>query len=326
MAAAGYWVFSEAVAGGAYVPVPNVVGKELSAAKYDIELSQLDVGHERFVPNDEWPEYTIIGQRPQPGNMVREGRPVNLTISKSEEFTAIENYVGQLMNSVSPKIKASDFEIADIVRIPHPTEALDVVLGQDPAYTGEPSTSDKVYLLVSDGMGSGELIMPDVMNQKIAQAVSSLNSRKISASPVVSNDLEGPEGIVLAQIPEAGTLLSENAKVELHYRRLEGLTRPVPTPESDLIEVTVKYQLPHAWYDREVRIDVTGSDNIRKTVYPQEQHYVNGVAPRHETGVSIIQPIFYKDSMVVEVFLDGRLARTYRYGSTGEPTIQDSGV
>ncbi len=326
MAAAGYWVFSEAVAGGAYVPVPNVVGKELSAAKYDIELSQLDVGQERFVPNDEWPEYTIIGQRPQPGNMVREGRPVNLTISKSEEFTAIENYVGQSLTAVQPKIEASDFEIAGIVRIPFPSEQQNVVLGQDPPHTGEAATSDKVFLLVSDGMGRGELIMPDVMNQSITEAISTLNASKITVSPIVKNELDGPEGIVLAQVPPAGMPLADNSVAEIHYRREEGSSIPAPAPESDLIEVTVKYQLPHAWYDREVRIDVTGSDNLRKTVYPQEQHYVNGAPPRHETGTIINQPIFYKDNMVVEVFLDGRLARTYRYGPTGEATIEDTGI
>ena len=130
--------------------------------------------------------------------------------------------------------------------------------------------------------------------------------------------------MVLKQVPPPGTHLAENTRVELHYRRDEEATTPIP--ESDLIEVTVSYQLPHAWYDREVRIDVTGSDNIRKTVYPQQEHYVNGAPPRHETGTIINQPIFYKDNMIVEVFLDGRLARTYRYGPTGEPTIQDSGV
>lgn len=323
MLAAGYWVFSEAVAGGTYVTVPNVINIELSSAKDTIEASGLDVGQERFVPNDEFPEYTIIGQRPQPGNVVREGRPVNLTISKSEEFKAIDNYVGQILPAVRTKIESSEFEIADIVRIPHP-EQQNMVLGQDPPYTGETSTSDKVFLLVSDGLGRGDMRMPDVLNRPIAAAISELSAKQITASPVVSNDLEGPEGVVLEQVPPPGTHLAENTPVELRYKRDETSTTPVP--ESDLIEVTVSYQLPHAWYDREVRIDVTGSDNIRKTVYPQQEHYINGAPPRHETGTIINQPIFYKDSMVVEVFLDGRLARTYRYGATGEPTIQDSGV
>jgi len=324
MAGAGYWVFSEAVAGGAYVTVPNVVGKELSAAKYDIEYSQLDVGQERFVPNDDWEEYTIIGQRPQPGNVVREGRPVNLTISKGEEFNAIDDYVGQVLTAVRTKIESSEFEIEGIARIPH-SEPQNTVLGQDPPYTGEASASDKVYLLVSDGMGRGApLRMPNVMNQKIADAVSTLSSQRINASPLVDNELEGPYGVVLEQEPPSGTQLAEGTLAILKYRREEGSAAPIP--ESDLIEVTVKYQLPHAWYDREVRIDVIGSDNLRKTVYPQQRDYVNGAAPRHETGTIINQPIYYKNNMVVEIFLDSRLARTYRYGPSGEPTIQDSGV
>jgi serine/threonine-protein kinase len=323
MAGAGFWVFSEAVAGGTYVTVPSVINKELSAAKESIESAGLDVGQERFVPNDEFPEYTIIGQRPQPGNVVREGRPVNLTISKGEEFNAIDDYVGQALSAVRTKIEASEFKIASIARIPH-ADPQNTVLGQDPPHTGEASTSNKVYLLVSDGMGRGELRMPNVLSQTIADAVATLSNQQINASPIVSNELEGPEGVVLAQVPPAGTLLTEGTLAVLRYRREEGSTNPIP--ESDLIEVTVSYQLPHAWYDREVRIDVTGSDNIRKTVYPQQQDYVNGAAPRHETGTTINQPIFYKENMVVEVFLDGRLARTYRYGPNGEPTIQDSGV
>lgn len=323
MAAAGYWVFSEAVSGGAYVPVPNVVGKELIAAKREIAMSHLSIGEEHAVANDEWPEYTIIGQRPQPGNMVREGRAINLTISKAEEYNAIDDYVGQILPAVRIKIEASDFEIADIVRIPHASQQ-NTVLAQDPAYTQEASTSDKVYLLVSDGMGSGELRMPNVLHQPIADAISALALQKINASPLLSNDLEGPEGVVLAQEPPAGAQFPQGTLAILRYRREEGSAMPVLV--SDMIEITVQYQLPHAWYDREVRIDVTDSNNIRQTVYPQQEHYVNGAAPRHESGVTIKQPISYKDHMVVEVFLDGRLARTYRYGPNGEPTIQDSGV
>lgn len=324
MAAAGYWVFSEAVAGGTYVTVPNVVGMELSDAKYDIEISELDVGQERFVPNDEWPEYTVIGQRPQPGNVVREGRPVNLTIAKAEEFKAVEDYVGQVLSAVRTKIEASEFDIAGVVRIPHPSVQQNVVLAQDPPHTGEPSTSDKISLLVSDGVPRGDLRMPNMLNKAIAEAVSELARQRITATTETSGGLDDPFGVVLSQDPEPGMMLAEGTEVLLRYRPDPSATTPLPKP--GMIDIVVSYQLPHAWYDREVRIDVIGSDDVRKTVYPRQEHYKNGAPPRWETGTIINQPISYMDHMVVEVFLDSRLARTYRYGPTGEATVEDTGI
>lgn len=323
MAAAGYWVFSEAVAGGTHVPVPNVVGMEWLDAKLEIENAGLDVGQEVSVPNAEWPDYTVIGQRPQPGNMVREGRAINLTIAVQEQFSAIDNYVGQALPAVRTKIESSEFEIADIVRIPHPSEPQDTVLAQDPPYTGEASSSDKVSLLVSDGVPRGDLRMPDMRNRPLAEAIRQLSAQRIVANTEVDEELEGEVGVVLAQVPVPGTLLAEGTQVTLKYKPDPTVEEPEPAP-GGLIEVTVSYQLPHAWYDREVRIDVTGSDNIRTTVYPRPEHYVNGLPPRHEAGTIIKQPIKYLDHMTVEVFLDDRLARTYRYGPNGEATIEDA--
>jgi beta-lactam-binding protein with PASTA domain len=332
MAGAGYWVFSEAVAGGTYEIVPNVVGMEWIDANRRIEAAGLNVGEDNFVRNDEWPEYTVIGQRPQAGNVVREGRPVNLTISRGEEFNAVENYVGIALTAVEEAVSSNDFEIVSIARIPH-SAPYGTVLAQDPPATGEKASTNHLRLLVSDGVGGDELRMPDLRNKPIIDAMAELARMPVVTNRVSQFGEDDPVDVVLSQMPAPGAPLTPNMQVELRYRpgdeelAEEDAEEEMPeTAADDTIKVTVDYTVPHSWFDREVRIDVVGSNGVRQTVFPTRDLYVNGAPPKYESGITIKQPLEYRERMTVEVFLDGRLARTYRYGPNGEGSVQDSGI
>jgi hypothetical protein len=334
MTGAGYWVFSEAVAGGTYEIVPNVVGMEWIDANRRIEAAGLNVGEDNFVRNDEWPEYTVIGQRPQAGNVVREGRPVNLTISRGEEFNAVENYVGIALSAVEEACLVERFR--NRVDRAHPAQrALRHRARSGPAGYGR----ERQARTISGCWSATVWAVTSCACRICATSPSSMpwpNSRacRSSTNRVSQFGEDDPVDVVLSQMPAPGAPLTPNMQVELRYRpgdeELAEEDAEEEMPEnllpSDSIKVTVDYTVPHSWFDREVRIDVVGSNGVRQTVFPTRDLYVNGAPPKYESGITIKQPLEYRERMTVEVFLDGRLARTYRYGPSGEGSVQESGI
>ncbi len=63
------------------------------------------------------PPYTVVEQQPLPGNLVKKGRAVFLTISKGREYVEMPNLMGMaqkeaqlLLDRLNLKVKATEFE------------------------------------------------------------------------------------------------------------------------------------------------------------------------------------------------------------------------
>ena len=61
--------------------VPNVIGMELEDAKSAIKASGLEVGNIEYIEGDDSGKEVITSQDPQPGEEIREGEEINLTIT-----------------------------------------------------------------------------------------------------------------------------------------------------------------------------------------------------------------------------------------------------
>src|SRR5690606_31367022 len=84
MAGAGLYVFNHAVAGDEPVTVPNVTGMSYAQAMGQLTDAGLTMTPSTPMESDRVPEGHIISQRPEPGRVIRAGRPVHTTVSRGQ--------------------------------------------------------------------------------------------------------------------------------------------------------------------------------------------------------------------------------------------------
>ena len=88
-------VFFLSVKGKEEVMVPNVVGKELSAALLEMQVKELypklQLKYSNFVDD----KGTVLEQSPPAGSIVKAGRRINLVVSRGAVIDTVKDYVGQ---------------------------------------------------------------------------------------------------------------------------------------------------------------------------------------------------------------------------------------
>ncbi len=131
------------------LPVPVVVGKPMIEARDEIERAGLKVGNtfSKFVPG--YAEGRVADQYPSAGSPVREGTPVDLTLSKGELL--VPRLLGGTLDEATRVLKELGLELGTIDRVPD-AKAKDTVLEQSPAPGAGAAPGSRVNLKVSQGM------------------------------------------------------------------------------------------------------------------------------------------------------------------------------
>lgn len=311
MAAAGYYVFNRAVAGGDYVQVPNIVGLPITAAAYRLAEAGLELGRPEEVASDQAPEFHVIAQRPPAGKVIRSGRKVHPVVSVSPDYLKAPNLIGKTRDEAREAIRQAFFVEGTIARIPHSAPKGTVVAQEPPP--GRPLARDAtINLLLSDGSASGTLLMPSIIGKSIEEAAQLLAAAGVTATVLRVERPDALFDVVLDQEPGPGSLIRAGDKVSYSVRAA------VPRQKREVL-----YTLPDAPAQREVRVDFIDKDGVRQTAFPQPRDYVDGAPPKFDPGTRIPITVSFEDEVTVEIFLDGRRTRSYYFQSEGEPIVRD---
>ncbi|MFA6240114.1 MAG: PASTA domain-containing protein [Candidatus Hydrogenedentales bacterium] len=315
MAASGYYVFSEAVQGANSVTVPDITGKPVPEAAALLAANGLEMGKQTPRTSEKWQPNFVMYQSPAAGKVVRSGRKVYPTVSRTE-FAKAPNLHGKSLDAAIAELASSKYQQGQISRIADKLPA-NTVISQDPPPDQPIPENGKINLLVSSGPGQGQqLYMPDLIGMTHDDAFKTLKPLGVEAIPVRVDRPDAPANVVIAQRPDAGTLIAPGTRVYFDIRSdapIEGAWR----------DVTVSYTVPQSWMQREVRIDVITKDGERQNIFPPRAQYVDGKPPVLDPGSKVNQKIRFRDEITVEVFLDGVKARTYRYVGDADPEITD---
>ena len=319
MALAGFYVFNEALAGGEYVTVPDLVLKPYLDARDILARSNLEMGSPEDVFTDKFPDNYVIHQRPAAGKVVRAGRKVYPSVSRMDSETT-PNVVGKpLVEAMSILESLQLRPPLSISRVAHRAKK-DTIISQDPEAGQKVPRGTEVQLLVSEGLGTTAVTfyMPDLMGMTPEQAAHELAPLNVRATLVKVDGKEPPLNVVIAQRPEAGTLLSAGSAVSYDVRT----NAPVPGAWR---KVTVVYEIPRYLTEPEVevRMDAIFKDGTRKTPFPPLEYYVDGLPPKYRPDTKISQSIPFQDELTVEVFLDGVRVRSYYYEGDADAVIRD---
>ena len=227
------------------VKTPDLVGKKYTDVHNNIVRAGLRP-ELKFKDVFDLDEGMVLAQHPEPGEIISEGNPVKITLSRSAFYIDTPSVVGMELPMALNKVKSLHYRersvsIAKgvISYIPSDKNAENIVIGQSPR-AGEKITPDrKINLLVSSGKAQPDAIMPDITGQSLELCYDLLMSKGVYIQEDIANTGElAKSGIITAQNPAKGAVLEKGSTVRLNVGHF---------PLTDKIYIgyeTVEYRIP----------------------------------------------------------------------------------
>ncbi len=319
MLGTGYYTYTFVLKGGGHVSVPNVVDRPITEAAMLLTERGLELGKQVQAPHPTIPEYYVIAQRPSAGRVAREGRRVNVVVSRGQDYLRAPDLTGKMLEDARREIVASGFRVGSLARI---TQDLprDMVVSQDPAPGGELADQGEIHLLVSAGSERPSALMPDLRGLPVGDVKKALEGFEVTLVP---NEVDIPGATpdtVLAQNPAPDTLIYQNHVITYDFvpSKKEGEGEGEPEKR---YEATVRHQMFYDWYGREVRVDVVDRTGNRQTVWSKKPEFDAAAQQTYVTGTAIRVPVVYVSEAMVEVYVDGVPEASYLL-KEGNPPVK----
>lgn len=216
---------------GVKVVVPNIVNKKIS----DLEDHLLNNGFRYQIMDSVWerklPKGIIVDQKPAPGDSVKEGRKIYLTINaRSDEMIKLS--IGSIVNGTSTArealeyISSIDIEHDSTILVPHDYD--DIVLGfkdiqgKDLKDGDKLKAGSKIWLIVGHDRGE-KIRTPKVLGLPLKEAVNTLKKKLLNVSVMETGDGACVEGIdssiarITLQRPACGNDIKIGKEVSIFY-------------------------------------------------------------------------------------------------------------
>ena len=175
----------------------------------------------------------VIFQDPEAGAVVRAGRRISLIVSQGAVIEEIADYRGRVLQEVQAGIQSLGADGQELLRIDTVSYVFDnaavgTIIGQDPAPGTEISGVTDIDLVVSRGPDIERVSLPTFLGADWRDALQVLSRDNVPfVFRVEEQPTIGPEGIVVAQYPEAGMQVVSDLPVSLTIRGV----RDVPGDE-----------------------------------------------------------------------------------------------
>jgi len=237
-------VFFINVRGAEQTMVPNVQGKELTAALMELQVKEIYPRIQLRHTQTSADKGLILEQSPPPGTIVRAGRRIQLVVSQGAMLNTVENFIGRHLEDVRMDIQMGffvhhaafgDIPAQPLLSIREPlmyefsAEPAGTILQQRPE-PGTPITGPTaLYLVVSRGLEHTMVRLPNLMGLTIADTLEQIGRTGIdfefSLRPV--QDGETP-GTVVAQTPAGDTFGDLNTRVAIT------VSSPATVPDNEV--------------------------------------------------------------------------------------------
>lgn len=232
------------------------------------------------------PKETILEQSPEAGSIVKPGRRLELVLNRPK-LGSVPTLVGRPLEDARRALEAAGYVVGPVSRVSAEATA-GTVLASLPATGTELRQGEMVRLLVSTGARPPlDSILPDLTGLTLEEAEYLLNIAELR--PQVFRVASGaPEGQVLAQQPDPGTLMNKNALVRLTVATQPDVSlpqnspfalpprpeptpepqpTPEPTPEAGVRNVPLSITLPSDQAGAQVRLTVDDANPPTRVLY-----------------------------------------------------------
>ena len=257
-------IFLVAIKGSEEVMVPNVVGKELTAALQDMQVKELYPKIQMRYSSSQEEKGCVLEQNPPAGAIVKAGRRIELVVSQGIVLDRVEDYVGQSLDSVKlhlatlftdserPMIRLDD----DILYEYNEAEA-GIILQQDPLPDTNISEPIKLKLVVSRGPEHEKTKVPQMEGLTVNDCLMQMSRSKLvfsfSSRPAGANETPGT---IVEQGTEAETYVNTFTKVVAVFAFPQENT-------ADKVYGILNEDLPVYSYPLQIKVDARTTDGER---------------------------------------------------------------
>lgn len=276
---------------GEDVPVPDIVGMDYNQADQLLDKSKLVLKVVGYDNSNEFEKDQIISQYPDKGRKVKEGRKIEVRISKGAQLIKVPNVTGIDTEDASKRLGDAGLNMGDQTEEYDEEKPEGLVIRQKPAKGSSVKSGTTVDLVVSKGK-KPSIVVPDLKGQTVEEARQKLQDLKlVLGEQKPQSSTEYYENEIASQDVAAGSTVEEGKTINV-------VVSTGPGPKSKTEEL--QFRLPDDPPYPKVIIKVTDTNGTR-VVYNE----------MHEAGDVVYVGVSYVGTGTAEVFLNGVSKKIY---------------
>lgn len=273
---------------GTEIKVPNVVGMTTADAQKLLAQQKLRASLSE-VFDDKAPAGTVIGQKPEPGTMVKEERQITLIISKGRELALVPDLRGLLQQNADAQLQRLGMKIGQVTEQEDAAKNPGTILSQNPQPGSQLARGSVIDIVIVKAQAK-PVVVPDFRGLSLNEVKIKLGALKLVLGEVSeAYGTSYPSGSVADQRPAPGKEAKEGEAVQLTVARPES-----EQPKQALVEFVV----PDGAAPQQIQVVVTDARS-RRTVYENAHKPGDRIRTTVE-GVGAIRIQLYSNGRVIE--------------------------
>lgn len=195
--------------------VPNLVGKTYEDAVTELDSLNLQAVVTDTIYNEKYNIGTVILQKPNPGQVVKDGRRVYLFISGGKQTVNVPNLKGKSIREAKFTLERIGLNMGEISDVPS-NNPKDMIFDQQYAEGTPLKKGDSVGVTLTVGVLSSRVILPDFIGKSLSEVIEILADSSLRVGTVtyrVSNSLL--PNTIIDQFPSQGSVVSIGSQIDL---------------------------------------------------------------------------------------------------------------
>lgn len=206
------------------ITVPKVIGMSEQEARRILEDYELEPVHGGESFNENYPEGSIIYQKPGPGSVVKEGRRIFLFVSSGVPTIKVPQLIGKAYRDAKLTLERMDLSLGDTnyVESEYPK---DFIIDQEYTESTPVAVGTAINVTLSAGQEKG-IQIPDLLGKSLSDAEKIILENKLTVGRInYQPSFSLLPNTVIDQYPSKDSQVEEGTSVDLF------VTKNVNTPE-----------------------------------------------------------------------------------------------
>jgi serine/threonine-protein kinase len=197
------------------VQLPDIVGMTVEQAKEKLLMRNIDfeVISEQY--SAEHKPGIILKQKPNPGDMVKESRPVYLTVSRGSRLVSVPNIKGIQYRQAEIMLMNSHLKVGRIDSVYNEEFKVNTIIRQTPRPGTEMKLGEKVNITISIG-SENTVVVPELIGYSLEGIYQFVEARGLHLGNIVYeiNELFDSRTII-KQSPAPGDTVQQGSSINL---------------------------------------------------------------------------------------------------------------
>lgn len=198
------------------VIVPDLQNMSETQAQKALERFALEMRVDRSEHHPEVPVGYIISHSPRTNDTVKQGRTIQVVLSLGPRTQRVPELKGMSLRQGRGALDHNRLQVGRVVKVLRPGDSREEVVATTPGVGEELVEGSAVDLVVTNGTGNREFLMPDLTGQDLLFIREKLRGMGFRIGGVRYEAREGVfPNTVIDQTPGAGALIREGDSIEL---------------------------------------------------------------------------------------------------------------